>query len=500
VINQIDINPFTRQLAIGSGGLGAWRLPAGLAKPALRVRKHDAGVLVGQNSQLDYTVTVENVGNQMATTVTISDPLPLNTTFVSASAGGAVSGGSVVWSGLTVPAATVGGNGGLVPGTRVVTFTVKISGAAVPGQFITNTGLTVRSAEVPAITGSPLQTLISPQNAVTLSPASQLDGARSGQTVTYTISLHNIGTQADRYNLTTSGNAWTTTFWTASFTQQITRTDVVTSNGTTTVGVKVSIPANQPNGATDTATVKATSVGNPTKSATGTITTLAVTLNVLLVDEDGDAPDVKAYYQDALHNAGYAYNYWDLGANPDLRISYMKAHTVIVWFTGSSYPGPITPYESELTTFLNGGGKLFMSGMDILDQDAGTTAFVHNYLHINWDGTEAQNDTGTTSATAVPTNTVMAGLGTMPVDVPALFGNDFSDEITPIAPAVPALRDSHGETNALTVAASNYKVVFLAFPFEAITSSSDRTAVMSRSITYFGLKGSFRILLPIIGR
>ncbi|MFL5806528.1 MAG: hypothetical protein ACJ8CR_32975 [Roseiflexaceae bacterium] len=498
VINQINVNPFTRQLVIGSGGLGAWRLPADTAKPALHVRKHDAGVLVGQNSMLDYTITVENVGSQAASTVTISDPLPLNTSFVSASVGGAVSGGSVVWSGLTVPAATAGANGGLVPGTRVVTFRVQISGAATPGQYITNTGLRVTSAQVPAITGSPLETLISPANAVALSPASQVDGARSGQSVNYIISLHNLGTQADRYDLTTSGNAWSTTFWNASFTLQITRTGVVPSNGTTTVGVKVNIPANQPNGATDTATVKATSVGNPAKSATGTIKTLAVTRNVLLVDEDGDAPDVKSYYQDALRNAGYAYNYWDLGANPDLRISYMKAHSVIVWFTGSSYPGPITPYESELTTFLNGGGKLFMSGMDILDQDAGTTSFVHDYLHIDWDGTEAQNDIGTTSITAVPTNTVMAGLGTLPVDVPALFGDDFSDEITPIAPAVPALRDSDGGTNALTVSAGNYKVVFLAFPFEAITSSRDRTSVMSRSIKYFGLKGSFRILLPII--
>ena len=33
-----------------------------------------------------------------------------------------------------------------------------------------------------------------------------------------------------------------------------------------------------------------------------------------------------------------------------------------------------------------------MSGQDILDQAAGTTAFVHDYLHIAWDGTEVQND------------------------------------------------------------------------------------------------------------
>ena len=36
-----------------------------------------------------------------------------------------------------------------------------------------------------------------------------------------------------------------------------------------------------------------------------------------------------------------------------------------------------------------------MSGQDILDQAAGTTAFVHDYLHITWDGTETQNDKST---------------------------------------------------------------------------------------------------------
>ena len=42
-------------------------------------------------------------------------------------------------------------------------------------------------------------------------------------------------------------------------------------------------------------------------------------------------------------------------------LGYLKAHKNVVWFTGNSYPGPITPYEDELTSFLNDGGRLFMS-------------------------------------------------------------------------------------------------------------------------------------------
>ena len=43
-----------------------------------------------------------------------------------------------------------------------------------------------------------------------------------------------------------------------------------------------------------------------------------------------------------------------------------------------------------------------MSGQDILDQAAGTTAFVHDYLHVTWDGSEVQNDKATAPSPASP--------------------------------------------------------------------------------------------------
>jgi hypothetical protein len=338
---------------------------------------------------------------------------------------------------------------------------------------------------------------IAPANAVSLTPASQTGYGHPGQPTDYSLTVTNLGFKIDPFNLTRAGNAWPTTIWDANFTHQITRTSSLTPGATYTVGVRVQVPANATNAMSDTVTVTATSVSNPAVKASAKITTVAITRRILLVDEDGNAPDVKSYYQAALTSAGYTYNYWDLATNPDLPLSYMQAHAVIVWFTGSSYPAPIGPYETNLTAYLNSGGRLFMSGMDILDQAAGTTDFVHDYLHVDWDGTERQNDIGTTSITGVQTNTVMSGLGTLPVSVTAIFGADFSDQITPIPPAKPALRDSHGQTNALSVATDRYRVIFLAFPFEAITSPTGRTAVMQRSIKYL-LK--WDQLLPIIRR
>jgi hypothetical protein len=162
----------------------------------------------------------------------------------------------------------------------------------------------------------------------------------------------------------------------------------------------------------------------------------------------------------------------------------MRAYKNIVWFTGNTYPGPILPYETELAAFLDGGGRLFMSGHDILDQAAGTTAFVHDYLHIAWDGSEGQNDKATTSVTAV-SGTLTAGLGTVTLDH-SVLGAAFEDQITPINGALGIFVDDTNAFDALSVETGTYKVVFLAFPFEAYGTAANQTDLTTRVFNYFG--------------
>jgi hypothetical protein len=136
--------------------------------------------------------------------------------------------------------------------------------------------------------------------------------------------------------------------------------------------------------------------------------------------------------------------------------------------------------------------------MDLLDQAAGTTDFVHDYLHVDWDGTDRQNDKGTKYVTGVLANPVTTGLGQLPVDVVSVYSNDFSNQITPLAPAIAAFTDDKSETDALTVTDGPYKVMFLAWPFEALTNAADRTEVMGRALTYFDVKPTYTIFLPIL--
>ncbi len=476
---QLNVDPLNRNLAAGTHGRGAWTMHDAAVIPALVVSKTDAGVPVGAGSQIDYTITVHNIGNADATGVMITDPIPGRTTFTSAGEGGTLSKGNVKWTGLTVPA----------DDSIDVHFRVRItSNLPPPVKSIINGGLTVTSAQGIGTTGSAHVTPIAPPYAVSVTPASQSDGAAVGGSVTYPFHITNLGFNADTYTLAATSAVFPATVLDAACVSPLASISVA-SGATADVCLRVNVPGGTANAATDTATLTATSTGNPSVSASGTATTIAVAVDTLLVDNDGNIPNVQSYYTAALTAAGKTFDTWDLATNPTLPLGYLKAHKNVVWFTGNSYPAPLGIYETNLTAFLDGGGRLFLTGQDILDQGAGTTDFVHDYLHVDWDGTDVQNDIGTLNVKSEPGNVVTDGIGTVPLDLAVLAGVQFSDELTLLAPATVAFRDDPNQPDGLTVAAGPYKVVFLAFPFEeygtGATGPGLRANLMTRAFTWF---------------
>jgi len=286
--------------------------------------------------------------------------------------------------------------------------------------------------------------------------------------------------------VSTSGGSWTSATYDATCTTPEASTPVVAPGATADVCVKVDVPADAADNATDDTTFTATSAADAGATGSATLSTIAVATDTLLVDEDTNDPvDSAPYYESALAANNITYSYWDLANNPQLPASYLAAHTNVIWFTGNTYPAQLGPYETELAAFLDGGGRLFMSGQDILDQSAGTTPFVHNYLHIDWNGTEVQNDQPTTSVSSVNGNPVTDGIGTVPIDH-SVLNAAFEDQVTPIDPATAAFTDDSAASDALTVASGPYKVVFLAFPFEAYGNAAQKADLMNRVLTWFG--------------
>ena len=370
---QLDFDPSqagVRTLGAGTHGRSAWTLDDARSVPAFDLSKVDAGTPVGPSSTMTYTLTLKNIGNGAATGVTITDPVPANTTSPVAQDGGTVANGKVTWSGLTVPA----------QGSVAVHFTVSVASALDKKiKSIVNDGVVVTSDQGVGTTGSPFVTPLAPPYAVKLAPATQTNGGKGPTDVDYHVTVSNLGFNNDTYAMSSSGSAagFTVSFLDSSCTTPLASntTPTVTSGSSTDVCVRVNIASGA--SGNSVATVKATSSTDATVSATANVKTIGVGPNdALLVDNDDNNPDVQQYYKDALTAANVPFQTWDLKADGStLPQAFLMDFTKVVWFTGNSYPDPVRRTRTQLTGFLDAGAGLFMSGQDILDQAAGTSSF-----------------------------------------------------------------------------------------------------------------------------
>jgi uncharacterized repeat protein (TIGR01451 family) len=113
--------------------------------PVLSLEKKSSAARIDIGLPLVYTLTVTNEGGK-ATGVVISDSLPAGTVFAWAGGGGSLAGGDVVWSGLTLPAAS----------KLDVSYGVTVSCVA-SGTLLVNDSYQVVAAEwLTPTTGAPL--------------------------------------------------------------------------------------------------------------------------------------------------------------------------------------------------------------------------------------------------------------------------------------------------------------------------------------------------------
>ena len=482
---QVRYDPSRSLLMAGTHGRGTWTLDTGAQAPAFATSISDPGTPVGPGVDLPYTITVKNLGNADATGVTVTDPVPDNTSVKDGSIdnGGSEDSGVVTWSGLSIPA-----------GQSIdLHYTVTIDPDLDPSVTqIVNDGLHVTSAEGPSTFGSPHVNAISPQFAVSATPASELRSAQLGDTTTLTYKVTNEGYGTEAFDLDLSGNSWTTVVKPGCSTEAAS-TDVLAPGESEKVCVDVTVPPDAVALTHDDFTLNVSPANSDDtsldKSVTGT--TVALDKPVVLVDEDGatsGANNAQPFYTAALDAAGVQYDVLDLKTT-SLPDGYLNGYKEVYWFTGVSYPTPLSPYEKALTTYLDGGGKLFMDGMDLLDQSGGTSPFAKNYLHVDWDGSEVQNDKATTQVHGVDASAIGAG-STYDLTHFDNYGA-FEDQITPNGAAVPEFTDDSSAADGLSVTdtsgntGSTYQVVFFAFPLEEVGSATDRSDIVTRIESYF---------------
>ena len=249
---------------------------------------------------------------------------------------------------------------------------------------------------------------------------------------------------------------------------------------------------------------------------------------LLLVADGGTS--YRAYYEAALTAIGATFTVWDVasqGAVTSALLSpYAGSGKAVIWFTGSEYSNTLTSSDqTALAAFLNAGGRLFVSGQDILyNIGSATGGFAATYLHASY----VQDDTNITTLRGVSGDPIAGAWSSSTLNIAGGDGagnQNYPSEVNPLngaqtclsyytgsgappgrtrgaAPAaVPALspaakaRGLAGSssraiagsgTAGLRVDTGVYKVVYFAFGFEAISTAANRSGLMQKVLSWFG--------------
>ncbi len=191
---------------------------------------------------------------------------------------------------------------------------------------------------------------------------------------------------------------------------------------------------------------------------------------ILLVDDDG-GKDYESYFKQALSDAGYTYDVWDVSSKGVPSASTLNTYKVVIWTTGSTWENTLTSDEQNaLISYLNAGGKLYLSSQDLLwDLSGGndgsvSNTFVNNYLGVS----AVANDKSYTSVKGISGDPISGAFSTLSLDYP--FYN-YADEITP-GSSTPIFDDSSGKATAVRYDSGSFRTVFTAFSFEAVEKAS----------------------------
>ncbi|HPD29263.1 MAG TPA: fibronectin type III domain-containing protein [Phycisphaerae bacterium] len=196
--------------------------------------------------------------------------------------------------------------------------------------------------------------------------------------------------------------------------------------------------------------------------------------------------DYVVQHATAMSDSGVAFDYAENSAVAGGAVS-LNNYRAVIWILGQESTADKTFDSNEqmiVTAYLNAGGNLFVTGSDIgyeLDGQAAGRPFYENMLRANYEADNA----GTYSVLGA--GGIMADVG--PFDFNPNNGAAYvvktPDRISPQSGAAAILSYGGGNgTAGIQYDSGVYRVVMFGFPFEAISTSSARSAVMQRVLNY----------------
>lgn len=265
-------------------------------------------------------------------------------------------------------------------------------------------------------------------------------------------------------------------------------TDIsVPVNSGTTGAVQVDITPLATSGS-GTMTLTATSRGNPAKSWTRTFKVIS---GVPILCVDGDyGSNFDTWYTAALDSTHKKYATWDRSAHGKLTADQLQKFFIVVWDADLAYPALSTDDMAALGTFLDKGGRLFISGQDIgwslcdvssADRTAASVAWYQNYLGATY----VMDDTNILTLTGVAGDPISNGMSFSISGGTGSGQQDYPDEINPRTGASALFTYAAGREAGVRYQLGAAKVVYLAYGFQAQNTLASRTTLMNRVLSWF---------------
>ena len=203
-------------------------------------------------------------------------------------------------------------------------------------------------------------------------------------------------------------------------------------------------------------------------------------------------------FADAISPTGIAFDSCANEAVRDGDVS-LSGYVAVIWQCGEESTALSTfdaTEQSRVQTYLNAGGRLFVSGAEIgwdLDSQAHGVSFYNNYLKADY-----VSDDAATYSVAPVAGSIFDGIAAFAFDDgTTIYNVDYPDVITTTGGSTAALSYVGGTGGTAGVVYSGtFRIVHFAFPFEAITDASRRIEIMVTILDFFGLEPDEPVLPP----
>jgi len=211
--------------------------------------------------------------------------------------------------------------------------------------------------------------------------------------------------------------------------------------------------------------------------------------DILIVNDDQPSGSSKiGYYIETLDSLQKSYDIWDISAQ-GIPGANERNYPVIIWYTGEAVQNVLDSTEQLfLQNYLDGGGKLFLSGQniafDLVEQQNGVW-FFENYLHANY----VMDNSNDYALNGIPADPIGADQTFIILGSGGANNQNSPDVITAIPPAKPAIiYDPSNQTDQAAIYFSGmHRLVYFAFGWEGINDAGEakRTEVMQRILDWF---------------